>query len=460
MYKKPYIIPHLLYIFFLLFALQGCRKDWLDAKPDRSLVVPSSIKDFQALLDNTTQIFNINQGSALGEVSAGDFYITNASWQSLFTTQEKSAYIWEKTNDFYKGEASADWSTAYKRVLNANVVLDGITRVQPATAEQQAWNNVKGSALFFRSFDFYNLSQEYCKAYDPATAATDLGIPLRLDYNINIPAVRTNLQKTYERIIDDLKAAAPLLGTAPLYPTRPSKQAAFGLLARTYLAMGAYQQAGLYADSVLQIQHGLLDFTKLNLAANNPLARFNTEVIFQSTFSFGIFGTAKLIVDPSLYASYGSGDLRRSAYFLPVAAGVAFKGSYNGDKNLFGGLTVDEMYLIRAECNARQGKTAAALDDLNRLLKTRWAMGTYSDFLTSDAQTALAQILYERRKELVFRGLRWTDLRRLNRENAFKVTLVRTVNGQTYSLVPGDPRYVFPIDEIELRLSGIQQNDR
>nr|WP_162988804.1 hypothetical protein [Pedobacter schmidteae] len=42
---------------FLL--LSSCGKEWLDAKPDKSQVVPKSIKDFQVLLDNSA-LFNIN----------------------------------------------------------------------------------------------------------------------------------------------------------------------------------------------------------------------------------------------------------------------------------------------------------------------------------------------------------------------------------------------------------------
>ncbi|TFF37021.1 RagB/SusD family nutrient uptake outer membrane protein [Mucilaginibacter psychrotolerans] len=453
------------YIVLVIFltvtvSFQSCKKDWLNGKPDKSLVVPQSIKDFQALLDNTTQTFNNSQGCGLGEISAGDFNITFASWQSLFTNQEKSAYIWEETSDFYKGETSSDWVSSYKRVLNANVVLDGISKVNPAASDIVAWNNVKGSALFFRAFDFFNLSQEFCKVYNSSSAQNDLGIPLRLEYDINVPAKRSTLQNTYDQIISDLKSAASLLNTTPLYKTRPSKQAAFALLARTYLSMKSYGQAGLYADSALQIQHDLLDYTKLNVNSNNPFARFNAEVIFQSIFSYGIFSTSKLIVEPSLYSQYSQNDLRKSAYFLSLAGGgVAFKGSYNGDKNLFGGLTTDELYLIRAECNARNGNIPSALSDYNALLKTRWS-GTYTNFTTTDPKLALSQIISERRKELVFRGLRWTDLRRLNTEDDFKQTLVRTLNGQTYTLAPNDPKYVFPIDETEIRLSGIQQNDR
>jgi len=68
--------------------------------------------------------------------------------------------------------------------------------------------------------------------------------------------------------------------------------------------------------------------------------------------------------------------------------------------------------------------------------------------------------LKERRKELLFRGLRWTDLRRLNLDPRFAVTLARNVSGQIYSLPPEDPRYAWPIPDDEIQASGIPQNPR
>ncbi|MET4141665.1 RagB/SusD family nutrient uptake outer membrane protein [Pedobacter sp. UYP1] len=447
-------------ILLLIGVCSSCKKDWLDVKPDKSLVIPTNIKDYQALLDNTFQTFNKSQGVGMGEIAAGDFNILYSSWQTLYNTAEKSSYIWENTVDFYKGEASPDWTNSYTRILNSNVVLDGIGKVKPSVQEQAAWNNVKGSALFFRAFDFFNLSQEFCKSYDQATAGKELGIPLRLEYDINIPATRSTLQQTYDQIIGDLKKAVHLLTTTPLYKTRPSKQAVYALLARTYLSMSIYKEAGLYADSALQIQPDLLNYASLNSANSFPISRFNSEVIFQSIFSYGIFSSSTLIVDSALYSSYAMNDIRRSVYFTNKASGgITYKGSYNGDKNLFGGLATDEIYFIRAEANVRQSAINKALDDLNLVLKNR-TFGVYSEFTEADPTIVLTKILLERRKELVYRGIRWSDLRRLNKDNRYKVTLTRLLNGQAYTLTPDDPKYVFPIDNIEIRLSGIQQNQR
>lgn len=442
-------------------AFQSCKKDWLDAKPDRSLVIPNSVKDFQSLLDNTVTVqFNGTQSVALGEIAAGDFYVLNSSWPSIYTNQEKAAYIWAETSDFYSGEPNYDWTNAYAKILNTNVVLSGIEKVKLNSTDQISWNSVKGAALFYRAFEFFNLAQQYCRPYANSTSNSDLGLPLRLDYDVNVPSVRATVQQTYDQVIGDLKKAANLLTTTPLFKTRPSKQAAYALLARTYLSMSAYDQAGIYADSALQIQHELIDYKSLNTGADFPISLFNPEVIFHSSFFYGIFDPSLMIVDKGLYDSYTQNDLRKSVFYTAAPSqGMTFKGSYTGEVYLFGGLATDEMYLIRAEAMARRGNTTLALKDLNDLLRKRFT-GDYVDYFTADAGTALIEILKERRKELIFRGLRWFDLRRLNMEERFKTTLTKNINNKTYTLLPNSTKYVFPIDEIEIRLSGIQQNQR
>lgn len=443
----------------LLIMFQSCGKEWLEAKPDKLLTVPGTIWDFQALLDNTIQVFNINQAAGLAEISSGDFYITFTTWGSLFNVQERSAYIWAATEIFYNKEQSIDWVNGYQRILNANVVLEGIEKIKPKTTEQQDWNNVKGSALFFRAFDFFNLAQEYCVAYNANTASKELGLPLRLEYDVNVQVKRSKLQQTYERILADLQEASTLLTSKPLYKTRPSKEAVYALLARIYLAMENYDQSGKYADLVLQIQSDLMDYSKLNIGSSNPISKFNTEVIFHSSFSYGIFNPSRLTVEPSLYNEYEVEDYRRDVFFTTNANGMTFKGNYSGDRSLFGGLATDEMYLIRAEAKARNNELTLALADLNHLRRSRWK-GIYQDLVSSDPNVILDLILKERRKELAFRGLRWTDLRRLNKDARYAVTLTRVLNGTVHTLYPNDKRYVFPIDEEEIRLSGIEQNER
>lgn len=57
------------------------------------------------------------------------------------------------------------------------------------------------------------------------------------------------------------------------------------------------------------------------------------------------------------------------------------------------------------------------------------------------------------------RGLRWMDLKRLNKDSA-NIILTRQVNGQTYTLQPNDLRYALPLPEDIIQITGMQQNPR
>ncbi|MNH23081.1 hypothetical protein D3C79_829630 [compost metagenome] len=99
-----------------------------------------------------------------------------------------------------------------------------------------------------------------------------------------------------------------------------------------------------------------------------------------------------------------------------------------------------------------------AMDYLNALLVKRYKTGTYVPLSETDPNKALAVILLERRKQLLFRGLRWLDLRRLNTDARFATTLKRTLDGVEYLLPPNDNRYTFPIPNYIIAASGMQQN--
>ena len=447
-----------------LLLIMSCKRDWLDAKPNKSLVVPETLEDYQALLDNTT-IMNYKQ-PGLNIISDDNSYLTSIAFQAI-TKQERSAYIWDDTENFYDGKSSSDWEEAYKRILYANVVLDGISTLMLNSAGRPLYNSIKGSSLFYRSLDFYNLAQQFCKPY-LTTSNSDLGLPLRTSSNVNIKIQRSTVENTYSRIIDDLKTSASLLPVKQQYLTRPSKPAAFALLSRVLLSMGHYDESRKYADSCLYLFSNLIDYSTLNPAAPFPIGKYNDEIIYHCTIaSYAAFKNTRLIIDPSFYQSFTAenNDLRTNIFFTTVAGNKTFKGSYFGSSTFFGGLATDEIYLNRAECLARQGKLTEALLDLNTLLKSRWkkntdGTSTYVDKIALSKDHTLNLILLERRKELCFRGLRWTDLRRLNKETPFMTTITRSFDGTTYTLLPNSSKYIFPIDNKEILLGGILQNPR
>lgn len=449
----------------LLLALMawGCRKAFLDQKPSSNLLIPNTMGVFQELLDNT-QVMNISPG--LGEVSADNYFLTYATWVSL-DTKEYNAYIWAP--DLYEGQGLVtDWDIPYQQVFYANTVLQGLRGIAIDTTNQGQWNMLEGEALFTRAFAFFNIAGLFAKPYDSATAATDPGIPIRLTPDINAKTTRSNLQASYAQLLADLHAAEGLLPAAiPVNNlNRPSRLAVQALMARIYLSVGDYTDAGLYADSVLRQYSFLLDYNQIpDTSSLIPLKKNMPEVLYQSNFPptdnvlEGILCSGCLI-DPVLLASYDSNDLRRPVYYSYQQSGsYTLKGSYSGAIFPFAGLATDELYLIRAECRARSRQTVNALNDLDSLLTHRWRTGTFTPYSISSAAEALDTILVERRKELAFRGLRWSDLRRLNRE-AWPITLTRNLNGVLYTLTPNSELYTLPIPPDVINFSGIMQNPR
>jgi tetratricopeptide (TPR) repeat protein len=461
---KPINIRELLVVSFLitLFSV-SCKKqdDYLAAVPDESLGVPSTLNDLQLMLQQENY-FNASD-PGFGTLSADEYYVSDASWISS-SPLEQNVYLWAK--EIYPNQTDQidDWNSSYLQVYTANTVLDVLSGIKnignPVNPQHDV---IKGSALFFRAKAFYNLLQIFSLPYDSVTAGTQLGIPLRLSADLNIKSVRSSEQECYNQILQDLQTAVSLLPATTAHPTQPTIAAADGFLARVYLTMGNYTKAFQFADACLAGNHSLMDYNSLKLGAF-PIASslLNEDIFHCATLNYGIFGYSDAIIDSNLYHSYQSNDLRKSIFFYYYRNQWTWNGTYDVIETniVFDGIATDEMYLIRAECYARLGNTTAAMNDLNALLVKRWKTGTFVPYTAVNADDALQQILAERKKELLFRGTRWTDLRRLNKDPRFAVTLTRRIKGVTYTLPPNDPRYTLPIPYPEIRLSGIQQNAR
>jgi tetratricopeptide (TPR) repeat protein len=436
-------------------CLVSCNKDWLDIKQNRKQVVPQTLADFQAMMDDTNTM-NFGVFPIFGHISCDDYYLSTERWAALTDPIQKNSYVWAK--DILGIEQSTDWNTMYKMVLYGNSAIFGIEKIRPNTADQAAWNNIQGSALFYRSWAFYQLAQLFCKQYTQTTAGGDAGIPLRLDADINMVSTRASVQAVYEQMIKDLQTAIPLLPVTSLVKTRPSKPAALALLSKVFLQIGDYQSAMEYANASLELHSTLIDYRKLDSKAAFPVVLFNEEVLFHSsTAAPTILIPTRLNVDTLLFRSYSDNDMRKKIFFYEDGKDMKYKGSYDGSRAFFGGIATDEVYLIRAEGYIRTGQIGNALKDLNKLLENR--MDPFVAVSETDPKNILDLIIAERRKELVFRGIRWADLRRLNKEPRYE-TVMKRMLGTEITLLPGSLNYVLPIPKTVIELTGMRQNER
>jgi len=439
----------------VLFA--SCKK-YLDQPSSKSLVIPKTIQDLQALAE-----LYVNSGSNqssypdLGEILSDDYYLTTAQWQQNLSggsSNDALHYVWNGASipkDNY-------WRGPYVSVYYSNVILDILPTIPINDNNKNAWNELKGESLFTRGMQLWNIAQLYCKPYS-STASTDPGVPLRLDPEFHEKSVRSTVSETYTQIINDLKTAVQYLPeTNPYTPFHATRAAAYGALARVYLSMRDYQNAKTSADECLQRANYLLDYTTLNASSATPIPLFNNEILYYSEAgSFGYYGLA----DTNLIQSFDTADIRKKIFFTydAIAGGYKFKGSYTRLPYAdFPGIATDEIYLIRAECDAHLGDATSAMSDLNILAKKRHSLN-WTPYSSTDPNDALNKVLDERRKELFSRTLRWSDLRRFNVEHN-NTSLQRFVGGQYYHLQPNDLRWVVLIPQDVINYSGMQQNPR
>ncbi|HMR19466.1 MAG TPA: RagB/SusD family nutrient uptake outer membrane protein, partial [Sphingobacterium sp.] len=292
--------------FILTCSMIGCSQDFLDVKPSSNTVVPTTLDDFQQLMDYGNLVFAFPD---MMEVLADDYYLEETYWAARPTTI-RNAHVWA-VDIFETIEADfTNWERSYNQIFYANVVLEGVEKITKDHKNERQHNQVRGTAYFLRAWALYNLAQLYAPAYSAATASQDLGVPIPLRSDVNEKVKRNSVEEVYSRILGDLETADALLQHDVDF-SRPSKAAANALCARVLLAMGNYVQALHKAEGSLR-EYGVL-------------ADLNTETLdykqtvylaFDPNGPFIYLSNQNIQIVDELYNSYENNDLRLRYFTL------------------------------------------------------------------------------------------------------------------------------------------------
>lgn len=451
----------------ILCGLASCRK--FVEIPTENLRVLKLTTDYQQLLYSTTTM-DVSYYNPI--FSGDDIGSDDIRWQNSLSIQPANVYSWT-AKTYTATEEDADWVNLYKQIFLCNNVVQGV--MQSEGGSESLKKSVLSAALVHRAFAYFTLVNLYGKQYDAATAASDPGVPLVLVPAFSGDLTRASVQKVYDQIGADLDQALPALPEVPDFNSNPSKAAAYALLARVALNKRAFTDAERYADLTLAIKNTLIDLSA-NVAVPPALPTMPTkllnpeEIFFKRTSSFPVaYPLSADAVNMFTATAAAAKDLR---YVNFTASGATlFNPTFNtptyfrprlvGDGGNYTGLSVPEMLLIKAECEARAGNTAAAVGVLNTLRKKRFKAADYVDFTATDANAALHLVVDERKREFMGRGFRWFDQRRLAKDAGFISTVTRVFKGVTYTLEPGSDRYTYAIGDKYIDLNPeIIQNPR
>lgn len=484
----------------MLIGIGLCSTSCLDKYPDYAIPADKAINTLEELDQAVIGLYSNFKSSALysgyltllPDIQCDMAYAVNG-----YTNTYGNIWRWDilATNS----EITAVYASLYGVIASANFLLEYAPRVEltlTSDEEFDYFNQICGEAYFARALAYSELIKMYCKAYDKDTASTDPGVVIVTKYHTDEPMVRASLQKSYERVIDDLDKAAKLmdideemLGGNIYNATYFNEYTAYALRARVALYMKDWDAAIKYSSKL--INSGFYALSPANVEITSGTSHFTymwqyddaTEIIWKVGFTINSYGGAlgqpffnydyrsmKPDYVPAEWVLnlYDQEDLRYGNYFSTQQTGyehglqwpLLFK--YFGNMNFYSTnilhvsmpkpLRLAEQYLIRAEACAMNKRYGEAGNDIATLRAARYT--SYGGGVSMTENNAMEIIEEERIKELYMEGFRLMDLKRWGKGFERKPQEQSLENGSSLKIEANNPLFVWPIPQHEIQAPG------
>ena len=348
------------------------------------------------------------------------------------------------------------WRGYYSALVNVNNAIAMLPSIETANdTEKATLDSYIGEAYFLRAYYYHQLVLRWGKAYDPTSAASDLGVPLVLTFDVTAKPARATVDEVYKQILSDLTEAKTKLSGVAGSPgsNRITIDAVTALQARIHLHMRNWTEAATAAKSLITggkypLVKSEADFRKIWVNDAGSELIFQLQLVAPQELSpsgdpwnnvNNIFlgfqpSTGKYVPDfvPQQWVIdlYENTDFRKNVYLAKKPLyiqgtdypDIYLINKYPGNPALFTGATTNyqhkpkvlriaEMYLIAAEADAQStGGESAALTLLNQLRQARGA----KELAGLSGAALMNEIRNERTRELLCEGFRLDDLRRWN----------------------------------------------
>lgn len=479
----------------VLLGISSC-DEFLSEIPDNRTQIDTADKISELLVNAYPQASYMDIAETMSD-NVGD---GNIGTLIINNTQN---YNWEMHNQTDTDTQAYYWDACYKAIAHANQALQSIEEL----GGNPSLNPQKGEALLARAYSHFMLVSLWSQRYNPATAATDLGIPYVTEPETKLLQnyTRNTVKEVFDFIQKDIEEGLPLVTNDYSEPKfHFNKEAAKAFASRFYVVKGDW-------DKVLEVSSeiGSMPGAKLKdyvaLSAMSPDIQFieygkssyTSNLLIASPSSLigrsasgsnfylnddkqtEIFRTANPFGKAWLFSSYtySSGN----TYFTPkfkeyfkytnISAGIGE--AYCGIVLL----SNDEFYLNRIEALVMKGRIAEANTELQYFIGTRTkGYNPTTDVLTNEdilslypvvaneltpyydmttEQTSYVKAILEaRRRDFVHEGLRWFDVKRFN-----IVVTHNTFGKPTNTLTKDDKRRALQIP-LSASNSGIEKNPR
>ena len=440
-----------IYLLLASFGLGAC--NYLDIEPVGK-VIPHKVTEFRALMVSGYQRYPWSAGKCYTGLLSDE---ADSLYKEEFFGDEGVPLEYNLTWQYDGRMREYEWRMYYHSIFLANSVIGGVMGADQDSEESK--EQIMAEAYAMRAYNHFELVNLYAKWYDPATAATDKGVPISIYTDIERPYEPNTVTEVYGQIVSDLDSAALLMQvdvqTDVNLNYRFTKKALKAFDARVRLYMQDWQKAYDVATSLLPVcelqnLEGITGYSDKKLpwkatsveailALDRPFAGGNGDLRNAAMLSDQMLG----LLDPTDYRRNFIKKKNRYEnmdYANPILVG------YSVDRSSTDRISIRsaEVWLIAAEAAAHlPGKLQEAKNYLTEVQKNRFtpegAAAKKAEVDAMDEAALLTEIYNERAREFLMEGHGWFDLRRTTRPRIEKI-----VGGSTYVLQQNDSRYVLP----------------
>ncbi len=412
------------YILLLIgLTLMTSCSDFIEHEPQSSVNSEdafNNLNDFENAL-NGVYFEQVASGGYYGGMLQGFDVMTDnllISRAGLFSQERRHDWTYDSNSGF-----SGYLANCYKVIYDANSILQNLSKLEDSPEK----DNIKGQALGARALAHFDIVRYFGQTPKQSDDAEETwAMPYVFTADITNTPARIRVDTYYGLIVDDLMEAETLISDSNgVYQL--GKDAINTILARTYLYMEEWQKAIDAANEVLTPVAERSQFVGVWNDSNEDGVIFKLRnddtsditlgSVFNQTTANGI--RDEYVPDFAFYSQYLDTDIRKTAYFLTSD----FSGTrYNHIIKWYSSVSTQalgvvdakvlraaEVYLTKAEAQAELNFDGQALSSLDEVRSRR-----YNNFISGGetGNTLKDAIQRERRLELAFEGMRFSDIKR------------------------------------------------
>lgn len=433
---------------------------------DRLDIIPAGQSTFEKTTDLEgliNQLYTLGDLSDLGYIT-GDQVIRNIA--NTLKTPNSLAYAQLTGDETVNRVALTENSTRY-RVFYDNIYKFNIVEAKApgSTGDRDLKRQLVAEAKIMRAYFHFLLVNIFATQYDEATAAQTGGIPYNDNINTLEEKTKLNLDKVYEKILDD--CTDEIIADLTQKPTgiiyRFAADFGYAVRARVLFQMKRYDEALAYAQKALAVNSNLEDRSYLASTGRValPYSSPNNYMFLSSVAPIIALGDlSNKIITPDIVDMMEQGDyllkyarLNASTPAWDPARGksYAFEGARcfrpTGFMINSWGLRTESMMYVAAESYIRTGNIAKGLEMVDQVREKHIENAErFADRASSLNETGAMELLMKA-KRIEFLGTFETffDMKRWNSEENYKRNTIHNYCSLgIFTITPDSELWIFP----------------